>query len=308
MTSRGLLIALFVGAIAVLGFILWRNAQIAASANDQQTKTFILVAAVPLRTGTLLRADDVKWQGWTEKVPTDAIVRPNSEELKAKPNADAKILVNVYGAVLRQRVESGEPVLSTAVVKPGDRGFLAAVLAPGHRAITIGVTAVSGAAGLVFPGDHVDLILTQVFANNQEPLSRRAVGETIARNLRVLAIDEKLQQPTPEPTETGPVAGRSISQPEYNPHGAHSVTLEVLPKQAEIIDVAANLGTLSLTLRGVPGESEPSVDDGIRPSSTTWADDVSPALRASEKPKPSRGVPDPGLQIYRGSKVENVKQ
>src|SRR3546814_10378317 len=76
-----------------------------------------------------------------------------SSDLETKPE-------DLYGAVVRRGFTAGEPIVSRRVILPGDRGFLAAVLRPGFRAIAIRVNATSGVSGLVFPGDHIDLILT----------------------------------------------------------------------------------------------------------------------------------------------------
>jgi pilus assembly protein CpaB len=199
-------------------------------------------------------------------------------------------LSSVYGAVLKQRVDPNMPILSAIIVKPGDRGFLAAVLAPGYRAVSIGVNPVSGASGLIFPGDHVDLILTQDFQKGEEPISRRSVSETIVTNVRVLAIDQRLQEASPDPKSQVPIP--------------RTVTLEVLPKQAEMINVAVQLGTLSLALRSVPLDAEPVTANGPPVKETvesTWADDVSPALKPPKQPTVVRQT-----TVMHGGKTENV--
>jgi pilus assembly protein CpaB len=296
MRSKSILVTLFLVSVIVLGAILWRNAHMptAVAAGDPAPapKNMILVAAQPLRTGTLLRAEDVKWQGWNDEIPAGAVARPSEDERKANPDLDQQTLTSVYGAVLRQRMDAGQPIASSLIVKPGDRGFLAAVLAPGYRAIAIGVTPVSGAAGLIFPGDHVDVLLTQSFAQGQEPISRRSVSETIVANLRVLAIDQRLQQATADPNQA-------------NAGVARTVTLEVLPKQAEMISVASQLGALSLTLRSVPVGEEPVTADNAAKETvqSTWADDVSPALKPQRQPP---RTPPNEVHVIRGDKIENV--
>src|SRR5262249_54565472 len=87
--------------------------------------------------------------------------------------------------------------------------------------------------GLLHPGDRVDVILTQTFKNDA-PLTRRSVSETVVESLRVLAIDA----PDAKPANGGSSFGRTV-------------TLEMTPEQAEKINVAAELGKLSLALRGV---------------------------------------------------------
>ena len=94
----------------------------------------------------------------------------------------------MYGAALRSSVTAGEPISRGAIVKPGDRDFLQVVLSPQARAIAIPVTTGGASTGILYPGDRVDVILTQTFKNDP-PLTRRSVGETVVENLRVLAID-----------------------------------------------------------------------------------------------------------------------
>jgi pilus assembly protein CpaB len=293
MRSKTILISLFLLSVVALGAILWRNANVSSTAvanSVQQPKTMVLAAAQALRTGTLLRAEDVHWLDWSDAVPAGAMVRPSQQDRAAQPDADLQALSSVYGAVLKQRVDPNMPILSTIIVKPGDRGFLAAVLAPGYRAVSIGVNPVSGASGLIFPGDHVDLILTQDFQKGEEPISRRSVSETIVTNVRVLAIDQRLQEASPDPKSQVPIP--------------RTVTLEVLPKQAEMINVAVQLGTLSLALRSVPLDAEPVTANGPPVKETvesTWADDVSPALKPPKQPTVVRQT-----TVMHGGKTENV--
>jgi pilus assembly protein CpaB len=293
MRSKTILISLFLLSVVALGAILWRNANVPSTAvanSVQPPKTMVLAAAQALRTGTLLRAEDVHWLDWSDAVPAGAMVRPSQQDRAAQPNADLQALSSVYGAVLKQRVDPNMPILSTIIVKPGDRGFLAAVLAPGYRAVSIGVNPVSGASGLIFPGDHVDLILTQDFQKGEEPISRRSVSETIVTNVRVLAIDQRLQEASPDPKVQIPIP--------------RTVTLEVLPKQAEMINVAVQLGTLSLALRSVPLDAEPVTANGPPVKETvesTWADDVSPALKPPKQPTVVRQT-----TVMHGGKTENV--
>jgi pilus assembly protein CpaB len=140
------------------------------------------------------------------------------------------------GTVVRYAITAGQPVTRGSLVGPQDRGFLAAALAPGMRAITVPVNTTSGVAGFVFPGDHVDLVLTSNVEGGGDgpPLK---VSETIIRNLRVLATDQR----TDEKDKDGKTVVKTFS----------NVTLEVTPKLVEKIAVAQSLGTLSLSLRSI---------------------------------------------------------
>jgi pilus assembly protein CpaB len=140
------------------------------------------------------------------------------------------------GTVVRNAVTAGQPLTQGSIVKPGDRGFLAAALGPGMRAVTVPVSALTGVAGFVFPGDRVDLVLTQnVEASAGPPLK---VSETIVRNLRVLATDQRSSPSIDDKVNT------VVS--EYK-----LVTIEATPRIAEKITVAQSIGTISLSLRSL---------------------------------------------------------
>lgn len=291
MRSKTLLICLFVGSFLILGVLFLENGSSSpVTASTTKPTATELVATQDLTVGTLLRAEDVKWEPVEGTAAPDAIVRQASTNDKASEDADARFLSQIYGSVVRQRIAADNPVSANALVKPGDRGFLAAVLAPGYRAITISVTAVSGTAGLIFPGDHVDVILTQTFNQNDTPLARRSVAETIVSNIRVVAIDQRVQQVALDPSKTDiPIA--------------RTVTLQALPKQAEMITVATELGKLSLTLRSAPNQGVGDVADAQQLSQPIWASDVSHAL-GQPAAKAQVAAVAPPIRIIRGGKIE----
>jgi pilus assembly protein CpaB len=153
----------------------------------------------------------------------------------------------LLGTVVRYPITAGQPVTQGALVAPGDRGFLAAALGPGMRAVTIPVSAKTGVGGFVFPGDHVDLMLTQTVSGQGDGPPLKAT-ETILRNVRVLATD----QSTDSVVEDGKTVVRSF----------RTVTLEVTPKIAEKIAVSQTIGTLSLTLRSL-ADNQSELDQAI---------------------------------------------
>ena len=184
----------------------------------------VLVAQRALPVGTIITADSISFQAWPKDMIQDAYFLDGEADM-------AKLL----GTVVRFPVTAGQPVTQGALVAPGDRGFLAAALGPGMRAITVPVSAKTGVGGFVFPGDHVDLVLTQtVKADEGLPLK---AAETILRNIRVLATDQS--------TETETVDGKTVV------HEFRTVTLEVTPRIAEKVEVSQTIGTLSLTLRSI---------------------------------------------------------
>ena len=185
----------------------------------------VLVAQRALPTGTIITADAMSFQQWPEELVQDAYFIDGESDIN-----------QLLGTVVRHPVTAGEPVTQGSLVSPGDRGFLAAALGPGMRAVTVPVSAKTGVAGFVFPGDRVDLVLTQTVKGDDGPALRAA--ETVLRNLRVLATDQSTEQTT---TEDGKTVVRAF----------RTVTLEVTPTIAEKVAVAQTIGTLSLALRSI---------------------------------------------------------
>jgi len=202
----------------------------------------VLVAQRALPVGTIITADSVSFQAWPKEMVQDAYFLEGEADM-------AKLM----GTVVRNPLTAGQPVTQGSLVSPGDRGFLAAALGPGMRAVTITVSSKTGVAGFIFPGDHVDLLLTSSIAskgaNDAEPLK---TTETILRNLRVLATDQS--------TDTEIVDGKSVVR------SSKTVTMEVTPRIAEKIQVAEMLGALSLSLRSIAdnqAELERAVASGV---------------------------------------------
>lgn len=185
----------------------------------------VLVAKRALPVGTIITADAIGYQLWPKEMVQDAYFIDGEADM-------SKLL----GTVVRNPITAGEPVTQGSLVSPGDRGFLAAALAPGMRAITVPVQANTGVGGFVFPGDRVDMLLTQTVAGEADTALQAT--ETILRNLRVLATDQSTESTT---TQDGKTVVRAF----------RTVTLEVTPRIAEKISVAQKIGQLSLVLRSI---------------------------------------------------------
>jgi pilus assembly protein CpaB len=255
----------------------------------------VRVAAAELQIGAFLDADDAPFQ----TLPKSAV-----EKTWVVEGED-----DVVGAVVSARLPEGRPITRDALLKPGQEGFLAAVLAPGMRAVSVGVDAVSGNAGLIFPGDRVDVVLTQRLddqAADADPALRWG-AETILRDVRVIAVDQNLKTD---------LAARDSAAV------ARTVTFEVSPAAAEVIAVARNLGSLSLTLRSLIVEGAAETHAGS--TSPTWAGDVSAVLRAvtgraapraeesRDLPTMPLAVPTPDetprrIVVLRGSSADSVE-
>jgi len=228
-------LALLIGALvfAVVTAVMAKNlftgaaAQQAAAAPAVPVGPKVMVAKKALPVGTIIDAEALGWQPWPKELMQSAYYT------EGQPDADAQKLL---GTVVRYQVTAGQPVTRGSLVGPKDRGFLAAALGPGMRAVTVPVNASTGVAGFVFPGDHVDMVLTQTVQGGGDgpPLK---VSETIVRNLRVLATDQRIDSKG----DDGKTEVKTFS----------NVTLEVTPRIAEKISVAQSLGTLSLSLRSI---------------------------------------------------------
>jgi pilus assembly protein CpaB len=306
MRAKTVLSILFLISLVVAAFVVLRAIPIKPDSAPQvaANRDQILVAAIPLDPGTLLRDQDVTWAPIDRPPAAGEIVRPSPAAAEATPELDEQAKAAVYGTALRgaisgaaarSAIPKGAPIRRAGIVKPGDRDFLQVVLSPGARAIAIPVTTGGASTGLLYPGDRVDVVLTQQF--NDTPLVRRSVGETVVENLRVLAIDAV--------DAKAPTGGSAFGR---------TVTLEVTPMQAEQINVAAELGKLTLTLRGVDGVKSriaaatpgPGIaTDNIKPA---WAGDVSPALGGLMPREKLFTAEQPPVLVLHGSKPENVKQ
>ena len=182
----------------------------------------VLVAKRDLPIGTFLRPEHLRWQTWPETSLSPAYA------VEGKKKMD-----DFVGSVVRLPVAEGEPITDGRVVSPGTSGFLAAVLRPGYRAVSVPVTMTSAISGFVFPGDHVDVLLTHNLPMPVDGGLERRAGGTVLRDIRVLALDQKVD-----------VKPGEAAVP-------RTATIEVTPKQTEIVALVVEMGKLSLSLRSL---------------------------------------------------------
>ena len=224
----------------------------------------VLVARTDVRTGQIVKPDDLRWQAWPE-----GNLSPTYVVEGRRPLSD------IVGAVARAPIGAGEPITESRVVLPGSRGFMAAVLQPGMRAVSVPVTATSGISGFVFAGDKVDLILTHAIKPENKDDKEQHASETILRDIRVIAMDQRADAKPGDPAQL-----------------AKTATFEVTPKQVEVITLAQEMGKLSLVLRSLQESTEESPPEG---PSFTRDNQVSHLLSA--RPSGSSGRTDEPLPL-----------
>src|SRR5438105_7350593 len=230
----------------------------------------VLVARSAIARGQILKPTDLAWQTW-----------PDGGLDRAYIQKGAKTIEDIAGWVARDPFGPGEPITESKVVAPGSRGFLAAVLSPGMRAVSVPVSHTCGISGFVLPGDQVDILITHSLADNSSgkaDAKHHTAAETVLHDVRVIGIDQKLDNK----------GGEAVV--------AKTATLEVTPKQSEIIAVASEIGKLSLSLRSLtasPGETS-AADSAAEAGSGTFSlgSEVSRLL-----PKPFTQKDNPGADV-----------
>lgn len=264
MLLRNILLA--IGAAAVLAGLLLAALQLKRTPEPVEAekpaavRPAVLAASHELPMGTLLRKGDVAWR---EVEPGE--IRPGN--IVRGQALESEVL----GSITRRDFAEGEPLAAAELVKPGDRRFLATALRPGMRAASVTVDSPQGLAGLVFPDDRVDVILTQAFGDKATP-GKRFVSETVVRDARVIAVDQTLAPPVDSQGVIQRVPGAEVKFPK-------TVTLELSERQAETLLVAAQLGRFQLAVRPLAEAGAARGAERAGPS-PVWGGDVSAALEA----------------------------
>jgi pilus assembly protein CpaB len=154
-----------------------------------------------------------------------------------QPSAQA----DYVGAVTRRAIVQGEPITTSAVIQPEGRGFMAAQLEPGFRAVAVEVTANTAVGGFIQPNDHVDVIATYSVQGDDGGGREQVRSEIILRDVRVLAMGETTQP------QTSGEAPQKLDAP--------FAVLELSPEQARVLSMADDMGEIDLALRGVQAET-----------------------------------------------------
>jgi len=241
------LIVLALGTAGIAAFLVSRYLQSqqapqqTANAAAQIQAQDVLVASHDIVPGAVLTVDDTRWVKWpSESVDSERMVTRQTP-VEGGQQGDAQ--QNFNGKIARRTIMAGEPMSREMVIKQGDGSVAAANIAPGMRAVTLNVSPAAGVAGLILPGDHVDIVMNAAVRDlaqldGWKDVIVRYTSETIMKDIRVVAINQKLAH---DPKE-------GVAEP------GNLATLEVTPAQAERLLVSQQLGALSLTLRSlVPG-------------------------------------------------------
>lgn len=198
----------------------------------------VLVAKKDLAVGTFVKREDLHWQQWPEESITPAYVTDSKLLDAGKSDQQRLTIEDFVGGVVRQPIAAGQPLARGLVTKAGERGFLAAVLQPGMRAMSVPVGGTSGVSGFILPGDHVDILWDVKSSPRGYPFT-----QTLFQDLRVLAIDGKTQASGVTPAKT--------------------LTLELTPFQTEALSLAQTMGGIEFVLRSiVPETDKDSILDG----------------------------------------------
>ncbi len=202
-----------------------------AEAPAKPTSIDILVARADIPMGQTLSPGDIEWQAWPATTATGNFIR--------KPDRPGAI-ENLSGFIVRVPFVAGEPIREAKLVNAKGSGFMAAILPTGMRAVATQITPETGAGGFILPNDRVDVILSRRDKEAEKAGGGEAhASDTILTNIRVLAIDQNVDEKNGQKVVIGKTA-----------------TLELTPPQVETLTLAQQLGTLSLALRSITDASK----------------------------------------------------
>lgn len=245
-TARVVVLAIAVSAGGVAAFLASGSDQkpaprVAAPAPQLET-TDVLVAKSDIPLGQTITADDMKWQSWPAAAASSSFIKKNER-------ADA--IKDMTGSIVRSPFLAGEPIRETKLVKANGSGFMAAILPSGMRAISTEISPETGAGGFILPNDRVDVLLSRRQKSREGNGGDSVSSEIILSDVRVLAIDQTVEEKNGQKVVVGKTA-----------------TLELKPAEAETLARSRQSGTLSLALRSLvdankPGKVEDASDEKL---------------------------------------------
>ena len=245
--TRGLVmlvIALLAGGAAVVFASRWIQSQ--TPDNGQ-----IAVAVMDVELGAKLTPEMLKLVAW----PSGSVPPGAFNELQ-----------ELHGRVVKNSVARGEPIIEAKLAPVGTKGGLSAVVAEGKRAMTVRVNDVVGVAGFALPGNYVDIMVNTQDEGSRHGDQDKAISKIVLERILVLAVAQE------------------ANRDETKPKVVNAVTLEVTPDQAEKLDLARSVGTLSLVLRNQI-DPKPSATDGA--TKATLLNVATPVVPVAAKPAPA---------------------
>ena len=257
---------------------------------EEIPRMYVLLVDTDLSAGTTISKSHLQWNAWPEDMVQNTFV--------VSPNKEKALLEEYVGTVVRKEVLAGTAITAKMVFQRSDAGFLTGLLTPGMRAISIDIKPERGAAGFILPGDHIDVILihdVRKSSPDDDPVLSgqivRYAAETVLADVRVIAVDQEYD-------DTGDEAVL-----------AKTVTLELTPKEAEVISLAKEMGEIYLSLRSF------AVEEPLEERTFTSDYEISESLSASlegatnrpqllgtqigERPQ-NVGRGTRGIKVYRG--------
>jgi pilus assembly protein CpaB len=197
----------------------------------QPSTVDILVARADIPLGQAITPGEVEWQAWPANASTGNFIRKTD-----RPAA----IENLSGQIARAPFVAGEPIREAKLVNAKGSGFMAAILPSGMRAVSTQISPETGAGGFILPNDHVDVILSRRDKDAEKAAGTEVhTSEIILSNIRVLAIDQNVEEKNGQKVVVGKTA-----------------TLELSPRQVETLTLSQQLGTLSLALRSITDASK----------------------------------------------------
>jgi pilus assembly protein CpaB len=195
----------------------------------------VLVAKADIPLGQTVKPEDLQWQTWPAANVSESFIRRDQR---------GSAVADLTGSIARSPFFAGEPVRDAKLVKGTGSGFMAAILPSGMRAISTEISPETGAGGFILPNDRVDVILTR---RERSGGTESVNSEIILSNIRVLAIDQTIEEKNGQKVVVGKTA-----------------TLELKPEQSETLARSRQSGTLSLALRSLVDANEPALQTSER--------------------------------------------
>ena len=251
------------GLTALLVSSLVGTPEVATEQKAQIPVTQVLVAARKIEIGTKLTEADLSWQEFPETSIAAVYFTKDRNPEAVKQHV---------GGIARAEIFAGSPIVPGKIVNAGEGGFMSAILEGGMRAMSINISPESGAGGFILPGDRVDVLLSHESQVETEKgnSQREIVSETVLENVRTLAIDQTVN----DPTSTG-----SGSEPHTSSLIGKTATLELTPAQAQTLSKAVASGTLTLALRSLERKEDPDFAEREAKAATALE-----AARSKSKP------------------------